>query len=134
MEITQGLLPVGICDRVVEEVGKSGCHNNHTGKIQSPVATKEGPATRGGCGSDREMRLRGLGIACLLETRSKAQMGRAARPKTCQQTAQLWGVQTTGASLAPVKILLMGMWLNAEGTLQVDGHLGWGADKLKFKL
>lgn len=61
-------------------------------------------------------------------------MVRAARPETCLQTARLWGVQTMGASLTPVKILLMGMWLNAEGTLQADGNLSWGADKLKFKL
>lgn len=63
------LSPVGICSRVVEEVGKSGCHDNHTGKIQNPVATKGGPTNRGGCGSNGEMCL-GLGITCLLETRS----------------------------------------------------------------
>lgn len=53
-------------------------------------------------------------------------MVRTARPKTCRQTAQLWGAQTTGVSLAPVKILVMGMWLNADGALQVDGGLGSG--------
>lgn len=60
---------VGICDRVVEEVGKSSCHDNHTGKIQNPVATKGAPTTRGGCGSEGEMCLQGLGITSSLETK-----------------------------------------------------------------
>lgn len=34
------------------------------------------------------------------------------------------GAQTAGASLAPVKILLIGTWLNAEGALQVGGNRG----------
>lgn len=42
MEITQGLYHLLVSVTVVEETGKSGCHGNHTGKIQSPVATKGG--------------------------------------------------------------------------------------------
>lgn len=127
--VPQGLSHLRLPVTVVEEIGKSSHHGNRSGKVQSPVAIKGRPTARGGCGRGWEVDFQGLGIITLPEAGSEVQVVRPARLKTCRQTAQLWGTQTTGEPLVAAKVFLTSMWLNAEGALWVAGNLGPGREQ-----